>query len=47
MQTTIVKLGNSQGIKISKSFFKNIYVSENDTVNITLSDEKIIIKKIK
>jgi antitoxin MazE len=47
MQTTIVKWGNSQGIRIPKAFLKNIHVSENDPVDITLSDEKIIIKKIK
>jgi antitoxin MazE len=46
MQTTIVKLGNGQGIRIPKSFLKNIHVSENDTVDITLY-EKIITKKIK
>jgi antitoxin MazE len=47
MQTTIVKWGNSQGIRIPKAFLKNIHVSENDPVDITVSDEKIIIKKIK
>jgi antitoxin MazE len=47
MQTTIVKWGDSQGIRIPKAFLKNIQVSENDPVDITLSDEKIIIKKIK
>jgi antitoxin MazE len=47
MQTTIVKWGNSQGIRIPKAFLKNIHVSENDLVDITLSGEKIIIKKIK
>jgi antitoxin MazE len=47
MQTTIVKWGNSQGIRIPKAFLKNIHVSENDPVDITLSDEKIIIKKVK
>jgi antitoxin MazE len=47
MQTTIVKWGNSQGIRIPKAFLKNIHVSENDPVDITLADEKIIIKKIK
>jgi antitoxin MazE len=47
MQTTIVKWGNSQGIRIPKTFLKNIHVSENDPVDITLSDEKIIIKKVK
>jgi antitoxin MazE len=47
MQTTIVKWGNSQGIRIPKAFLKNIHVSENDPVDIILSDEKIIIKKIR
>ena len=46
MQTTIVKWGYSQGIRIPKAFLKNIHVSENDPVDITLSGEKIIIKKI-
>jgi antitoxin MazE len=47
MQTTILKWGNSQGIRIPKDFLKNIHVSENEPVDIILSDEKIIIKKIK
>jgi antitoxin MazE len=47
MQTTIVKWGNSQGIRIPKVFLETMHVSENDPVDITLSDEKIIIKKIK
>jgi antitoxin MazE len=47
MQATIVKWGNSQGIRIPKAFLKNIHVSENDPVDITLSDGKIIIGKIK
>jgi antitoxin MazE len=46
MQTTIVKWGNSQGIRIPKAFLKNIHVSENDPVDIVVSDETIIIKKI-
>jgi antitoxin MazE len=47
MQTTIVKWGNSQGIRIPKAFLKNIHVAENEPVDIVLSNEKIIIKKIK
>ncbi|MDR0637168.1 MAG: AbrB/MazE/SpoVT family DNA-binding domain-containing protein [Treponema sp.] len=47
MRTTIVKWGNSQGIRIPKTFLKNIHVSENDPVDITLSGEEIIIKKVK
>jgi antitoxin component of MazEF toxin-antitoxin module len=39
--------GNSQGIRIPKTFLKDIHVSENDPVDIILSDEKIIIKKVK
>jgi antitoxin component of MazEF toxin-antitoxin module len=47
MQTTIVKWGNNQGIRIPKTFLKDIHVSENDPVDIMVSDEKIIIKKVK
>jgi antitoxin MazE len=45
MQTMIVKWGNSQGIRIPKVFLENINVSENEPVDITLENEKIIIKK--
>jgi antitoxin MazE len=44
MRVTIVKWGNSQGIRIPKAFLKNIQVSENDSVDITLPNEKIIIR---
>jgi antitoxin MazE len=47
MQTTIVKWGNSQGIRIPKTFLKDIHVSENDPVDIMVSNETIVIKKIK
>ena len=46
MQTTIVKWGNSQGIRLPKAFLKNIQVTENDPVDITLENESIVIKKI-
>ena len=46
MQTTIVRWGNSQGIRLPKAFLKNIQITENDPVDITLENEKIIIKKI-
>jgi len=46
MQTTVVKWGNSQGIRLPKAFLKNIQISENDPVDITLENEQIIIKKI-
>jgi len=45
MQTTIVKWGNSQGIRLPKAFLKNIQITENDPVDITLENEKIVIKK--
>jgi len=46
MQTTIVKWGNSQGIRLPKAFLKTIQIAENDPVDVTLENEKIIIKKI-
>ena len=46
MQTTVVKWGNSHGIRLPKAFLKNIQISENDPVDVTLENEKIIIKKI-
>ena len=45
MQTTIVKWGNSRGIRIPKAFLQNIQLSENDPVDVILEKEKIIIKK--
>ena len=47
MQTTIVKWGNSQGIRIPKAFLQSIQIAENDHVDVTLENEKIIIKKSK
>jgi len=46
MQTTIVKWGNSQGVRLPKAFLKNIQITENDPVDIILENEKIVIKKI-
>jgi len=45
MQTTIVKWGNSQGIRIPKAFLKNLQITENDMVEVKLEDDKIIIEK--
>ena len=45
MQTTIVKWGNSQGIRIPKTFLQSIQIAENDPVDVTLENGKIIIKK--
>ena len=46
MQTNVVKWGNSHGIRLPKAFLQNIKIHENDPVDITLENEKIIIKKI-
>jgi antitoxin MazE len=45
MQTTIVKWGNSQGIRIPKVFLQSAHLSKNDPVDVTLENEKIIITK--
>ena len=45
MQTTIVKWGNSHGIRIPKIFLQNIKIKENDPVDVTLEKEKIVITK--
>jgi antitoxin MazE len=47
MQTTIVKWGNSQGIRIPKAFLQSAQIAENDPVDVILENEKIIIKKSK
>ena len=47
MQTTVVKWGNSHGIRLPKAFLKSIDIVENDPVDVTLDKEKIIIKKTK
>jgi len=46
MQTTVVKWGNSQGIRLPKAFLQDIKISANDPVDIRIENEKIIIKKI-
>ena len=46
MQTTVVKCGNSHGIRLPKAFLQDIKISENDPVDVTLENERIIIKKI-
>ena len=46
MQTKVVKWGNSHGIRLPKAFLKSINIVENDPVNVTLDNEKIIIQKV-
>ena len=43
--TTIAKWGNSQGIRLPKNFLENLELKDNDTVEILLDNDKIIIKK--
>jgi len=46
MQTTVVKWGNSHGIRLPKAFLQNIQIAENDPIDVTLEDQSIVIKKI-
>jgi antitoxin MazE len=46
MQTSVVKWGNSHGIRLPKAFLKSINIVENDHVDVTLDKNKIIIKKL-
>jgi len=44
---TVVKWSNSHGIMLPKVFLQNIKLSENDSVDITMENERIVIKNIK
>ena len=45
MTTTIVKWGNSRGIRLPKPFLESLNLKDNDAVDIVLNNDKIIIKK--
>lgn len=45
MHTTIVKWGNSQGIRLPKLLLDSANLSENDTVEVIAENNSIIIKK--
>lgn len=45
MTTTITKWGNSRGIRLPKPFLESINLRDNDAVDITTENEKIIITK--
>lgn len=45
MQTTIVKWGNSQGIRLPKLLLDSVNLSDNDTVEVIAENNSIIIKK--
>ena len=45
METTIVKWGNSRGVRLPKHLLDSVNLSDNDTVEVTAEDNKIVIKK--
>ena len=45
MQTTIVKWGNSQGVRLPKYLLDSANLSDNDTVDITVEAGIIFIRK--
>ena len=45
MTTTIVKWGNSRGIRLPKPFLDNLDLKDNDEVDVITDNEKMIIKK--
>ena len=47
MQTTIVKWGNSQGVRLPKMLLESVNLTENDPVDLITENGNIIIKKLK
>ena len=45
MKTNIFKLGNSNAIRIPKSFMETLNLKCNDEINLNLEKDKIIIQK--
>ncbi|MBU4540322.1 MAG: AbrB/MazE/SpoVT family DNA-binding domain-containing protein [Firmicutes bacterium] len=45
MQTSIVKWGNSQGIRLPKHLLSSAHISDRDVVEVTVEEDSIIIKK--
>jgi antitoxin MazE len=45
MQTTIVKWGNSQGIRLPKPLLDSVNLSCSDKVDIIVENDSLIIKK--
>lgn len=45
MTTTIQKWGNSQGIRIPKVILDTVDLKENDSVNIVIDNNKLVIEK--
>jgi len=45
MYTTIQKWGNSQAVRLPKNILEELFLQENDSVEITAVNDNIIIKK--
>ena len=45
MTSTIQKWGNSQGVRLPKSILDELFLHENDRVEIIAENETIVIKK--
>ncbi len=45
MQTTIVKWGNSQGIRLPKHILDSVNLSDGDAVEVYVDGDNIVIKK--
>ena len=45
MLTTIQKWGNSQAVRLPKSIVDELFLQENDAVEITAQNDTIVIKK--
>jgi antitoxin MazE len=46
MQTAVVKCGNSQEIWLTKLLLDSLHLSDNDTVDVMIEGNSLIIKKI-
>ena len=45
MTTSIVKWGNSRGIRLPKPFLESLHLQDNDIVEVLTENDTIIIKK--
>ena len=45
MNTTIVKWGNSRGVRLPKPFLESLNLKVNDSVDLSIENDAIIIKK--
>ena len=45
MLTTIQKWGNSQGVRLPRSILEELFLKENDPVEIETKNDSIVIKK--